>query len=292
MSGPASPRGGDPHFREAMRTLKKLLPPVGAGKAKTRLESPVEPISPSERARQAQLAGEEGRGYQADQAEARAKAEAQAQLPAPPAPAIGSGGALDGRSLSTRQRRLVKHVEELLEEALAQSAQGFAVEIKEVSVSRDSRQILVWWQYDPDAMDGARRGGFIGGGAEGSAVTGDREEATVLIPSASSSPFDPAHDEPVKASTGAWVRPPEATEEEKLMGMWLELLEPKLRRDLASRSVDSHHPRHPATSPPCRLNSVRLKYTPRVVFRLDLASAHADYVGSVLDMTNPDHPAS
>ena len=35
----------------------------------------------------------------------------------------------------------------------------------------------------------------------------------------------------------------------------------------------------------CNL-SIRLKYTPRVVFRLDLASAHADYVGSVLDMTD------
>ena len=114
-AGAGAGSAADPHFREALRTLRKLLPEPGP-KARSRLNHPT--------------------------------ASDLGTLPPPPVPAIGSGGVLDGRQMSMRQRKLQKHVEVVVEGLLSQSSGGWTVDVSEVSVSRDGKQVIVWWNND------------------------------------------------------------------------------------------------------------------------------------------------
>jgi len=71
-----------------------------------------------------------------------------------PVPMVGSGGALDGQKLSMRQLRLSKQISNMLTEELMQTPVGSVMEVTEISLSRDLRNVTAYWRYDDEPLNG------------------------------------------------------------------------------------------------------------------------------------------
>ena len=64
---------------------------------------------------------------------------------------------------------------------------------------------------------------------------------------------------------GAWLRPPEPTEEERVLTKWLRSQESALRLKI--------------------IRQFRLKYVPKIMFKLDRATIFTERVNELLDNT-------
>lgn len=105
-----------------------------------------------------------------------------------PVPMIGSGGVLDGQKLSMRQLRLSKQINTVLDKELMRSRVGGLVEITEVSLSKDLRNVTVWWQLDDPEQPG------------------DESRTTAV---------------PERGFHGSWIRRPKLSKMEQKVSAWL-----------------------------------------------------------------------
>ena len=113
---------------------------------------------------------------------------------------------MDGKGLSVRQQRLRTLITTLLVNKIATTPLGPLVDITEVSVSRDIRNVTVWWELD------------TGAAGDDSAVSGG-----VALPS-------------------TWLRPPPLTKPEEKVDAWLRTNASQFRFALSSQlSLKVHY---------------------------------------------------
>jgi len=156
-----------------------------------------------------------------------------------PVPALGARGLLDGKQQSLRQHRITKQVEKIIEKQLAQSPVGSLVEITEVSLSADIRNVTIWWQYNPPQPPAT---------------------STDLRPGPHSTAPPTELSQPGLRS--AWLQPPPLSREEKSISSWLETNSGQLRHGLTME--------------------IQLKYSPKLTFRCDKATAHSKVMEDLL----------
>ena len=117
-----------------------------------------------------------------------------------PVPAIGSRGQLDGQQQSLRQQKVTRSIERVLEDFISRSPLASVVDITEISLSKDLRNVTAFWQYD-----------------------------SVLSNSGSDQRFEGL------GLKSAWIRRPPLSAEEKRIERWFEQNAVKIRFALTSR---------------------------------------------------------